>query len=245
MTTSAQSTWDILLALGFNPDPSVYSEPPPGLRYDFGNLRLAAFACTNLQGVRVIVFSGVYITRREAAEVQFEMPEEVESFQQGVAWVTDGLDRAAGPMYQPAVPVSWLSIGRDHRHLLPFQRMMAAYAARPQCTVEREWARIVLRKLGEAIEAASDEAQVILHFDGQILRVWFEDQVIPAPASGDAWRSRFALSVGRLRRLPKRLMRSFVHISIWEESLSIGSWAYGGVEELAEPRTQINGLRLV
>ena len=81
------STYSILLTLGFKPDSRVHSGAPGGLSYSFTGLRLMASVTLGRAYCPVIFFSGVAVGpgRRSIAEVEFEMPEEVESYEQGVA----------------------------------------------------------------------------------------------------------------------------------------------------------------
>lgn len=183
--------------------------------------------------MRIIRFSGIMASSREIALVEFEMPRAIESREQGIAWVTWALDQHATGGFQPVLPADWLETGRSYRELLPWEQEFAAYKARPHCHVDRDWARMALRKLKEALDAADADADVTFHFDGQILRIWCGDTLVPVPASGTEWQSQFALSAGRLRHLPKRLTRVSAEFGIWEERLTIGTRSYPGVRELS------------
>ena len=144
------ATWDLLLALGFVSDAQVISNPPGGLSIDFGNFTFAAHAVYQPSFSPCGHLIGVMTTTRTIAEVECEMPEEVESPEQGVAWVTWCLDeqcaRAGCLCLYRDVP--WLAIGRQYKHLLPWERQRAAYAARLQCSVPADFARVGLRSSG-------------------------------------------------------------------------------------------------
>jgi hypothetical protein len=105
----------------------------------------------------------------------------------------------------------------------------AAPAARPQCQVERDWARLALRKLTGLLATSGDDALVTLHFNGEVLMVWCEGTLIAVPASGKPWPKRYSLRAASLRRLPRRLMREKVEFSIFESALTIGNVRYPGV----------------
>jgi len=62
---------------------------------------------------------------RTCATVHFEMPLEVESFEQGVAFVTHYLDSYAGGNFKPSLHVEWLTEGRRYRNLLPWNKQFA------------------------------------------------------------------------------------------------------------------------
>src|SRR5215471_20807474 len=74
--------------------------------------------------------------------VQSEMPREVESPEQAIAFVTWCLDNNADDgKFQPAFPVWWLEVGRKNQALLPWVRdliaskkQQIAYGARPAYT---------------------------------------------------------------------------------------------------------------
>lgn len=229
LMAQAQSTWELLRTLGFSSDRAVVSDPPGGLSMDFGNVKLTASVCISLRFQPIILLGGVLRTPRTIAEVSCEMPRSVESFEQGVAWITWCLDEHSHGQFQPTVPVGWLIMGRQFRHLLPWERQMAAYEARPVCLVDREWARVALRKLAEEISRSDDDTAIGLHFDGEILRIHCPSGLIAVPASGKPWESHYAIRTGVIRRLPKRLMGPTVAFSIWDSALKIERRVYPGV----------------
>jgi hypothetical protein len=112
----------VLLAMGFEVDSNVLSDGAPGLSFDFGNFKLEASHNVNRWFRRVIILGGLMATDRTIAEVHFEMPTEVESFEQGVAFVTHCLDSHAGGVFQPVLLVPWLDEGRQNRNLLPWNK---------------------------------------------------------------------------------------------------------------------------
>ncbi|HYE37087.1 hypothetical protein [Methylocaldum sp.] len=158
------------------------------------------------------------------------MPSEVESLEQGVAWVTWCLDdHSPKGMFEPASPIPWLAVGRQNRHLLPWEKERAAYAARPHCTVERAWARLALNTLAEKLNLVGEKTMAIFDFDGSVLRISCGETVIAMPADGLPWTQPFSIAAGLLRNLPKRLMTSAVEFSIWDSALQIGNRRYRGV----------------
>lgn len=85
-------TWDVLLSLGFIRDQNVFSDDPGGVSLDFGNFMLSAAHVLNRWFQPIVLLSGVFTTPRTISEVICEMPLEVESREQGVAWITWCLD---------------------------------------------------------------------------------------------------------------------------------------------------------
>jgi len=227
-------TWDLLVSLGFSKNRNVMSDRPGGLSIDLGNLKLSASLVINRSFQEVVMLCGVISTSRSIAMIETEMPREVESREQGIAWVTWSLDSHVDDgMFTPVVPVPWLAVGRQNRHLLPWDRDLAAYAARPLCQAQRDWVRMSLRKLSEAVAGLDDEAVIIFQFDGEVLSIrCASTTLIAMPASGKRWPMRYSLKAKQLRYLPKRLMREMVTFAVWDSALTIGSLSYKGVVEL-------------
>lgn len=118
-------TQDVLLALGFKKDSSVLSDGDVGLSFDFGNFKLEASQNVNRYFQTVMILGGVMTTARSVTAVHFEIPLEVESFEQGVALVTHCLDRHAGGTFVGTFPVAWLNEGRKRRDRLPWYKKSA------------------------------------------------------------------------------------------------------------------------
>jgi hypothetical protein len=133
---------------------------------------------TNLRFRRIVLFTGVISTRRTIAQVEFEMPREVESWEQGVAWVTWYVDDHIDMISKATSRLDWLKEGRKNRHLLPWERQRVAseeervaYESRPRCQVQRDWARVALRQLASQIAAVDDDTDVTFHFNGEALMI--------------------------------------------------------------------------
>lgn len=224
------STWDLLKSIGFVEDQSVISDPPGGLSLDFGNFKLEASFVINRYFREVVMLGGVMSDSRSIALVESEMPREVESWEQGVAWITWCLDNhATGGLFEPVLPMKWLTEGRLNRYLLPWEKERAAYAARPHCQVQRDWAKLALRKLSELVVTLDNDVPIIFQFDGEILTIRGLNTVIATSASGKAWPSKYSLKAKQLRWLPKRLrMSGVVEFSYWDSAFTIGNHRYNG-----------------
>jgi len=230
------AVWDVLHGLGFQPDDTIFSDVRPGLSFDFGNFKLSASCVTNLRAEQIILFSGVLSTPRTLAEVIFEMPRQVKSCEQCTAWIVWSLDRySPGRRFQPGRPVDWIEAGRQCQTLLPWVREMGAYNSRPQCVVRRDWMRLALKTLREHLSYLPDRAPVVFCFDGSVLSIYLEDQIVALAGQGLAWAVRVSIRAGELRRLPKRFMHECVGISIWESQLTIDGWRYNGTIDAHAP----------
>jgi hypothetical protein len=229
MDEATVPTMDSLRCLGFQPDPTVVSDGCPGLRFDFGNLTLQASGCLNLRCVEIVLFSGVLSAPHSLAEVHFEMPHRIKSLKQCAAWIVWSLDQHADHrVFKPARHVGWVEEGRTNQRLLPWVMSMAEYNARPQCIVQRDWLRLAVKTLGDYVASVSDTAAIVFSFDGSLLSIRFDKKVIALPGEGSPWAVRFRVEAGALRRLPKRLMREDIGISIWESRITLGNCTYPG-----------------
>jgi hypothetical protein len=167
------------------------------------------------------------VTERSIREVECEMPPEVESIEQGKAWVAWCLDNnVGGRKFEPVAAPAWLAEGRQHLHLLPWERRSAAYAARPHCDVQRDWARVALKALGEQLSTVDDEGPVTFGFDGNVLTIRCAGKVNPMPTEGSHWTQSYSIRAGALRSVPKRLMSYNIQFSVWDEVLTIGNRCY-------------------
>lgn len=224
------ATWHLLPSLGFVPDPHLMSDVMPGLSCDFGNVKVSAICAMNRRFTEIVMFTGVLATKETFSEICFEMPLHPESREQALAWLVWNLDHASDDnTFKPKILVPWLEEGRRHRHTLPWERAQAAYAARPHCSLAREWARVVLKTLAEQLVQAEDDTPVTFRFDGEVLTIRCAGKVAAAPADGKPWPQTFSISAAALKHLPKRLMQSHIEVSIYESALTIGRRRFDGV----------------
>ena len=218
--------------LGFQEDWEAITDQRPAYYHDFGNLRLTAAEVMSYHGPRFL-FSGVIEGARSVTMVDFEMPLEVESFEQGVAWIWSGI----GEEFRPRLPTPWLEDGRTWQDHLPWVRRMEADKGRPQCLVERDWFRVAIKKLHAVAASASENDLVWLAFDGEALRIAAGGVTIIVPATGTAWDTRHAVKGTQLSDLPRRLTDA-VPIAVWDGKISIGSrvWSLAASEAIATGR---------
>lgn len=162
------------------------------------------------------------------------MPLEVESFEQGVAWIVDGI----GQDFEPWIPTPWLTAGRVWQGHLPRVREMKAYERRPQCVVERDWFRVAAKKLRMIAATTADSDLAWLSFDGETLRFIVCGATVIVAATGTAWNARHAIKGRELDHLPKRL-RDPVPVSIWDGKLSIGNRAWSLAQQEPAPEKPV------
>lgn len=194
------------------------TDQDPIYRYDFGNLQLSAAQVMNWSFRPVFLFGGVAVDSNSISEIVFELPLEVESFEQGVAWIANGLGRG----FRPRKPCPWLLQGWEWQDRLPWVRELKAYESRPQCTVEREWFKIAVKKLRELASSANESDLAVFRFDGEVLRINACGHLLVMPAQGNAWSEEYSIKAQKLDFLPKRLTGSTIYLGVWEGCMSIG-----------------------
>lgn len=166
---SAMKTVDVLEELGFEPD---FGGWPDTWVFDFGSFKLKASKGMNHYFVENFYIRGNYRTSRSLGSIDFEMPLDVDSFEQGVAWISYGI----GNVDSLADHVPWVSQGREWEDFLPWKLRQKAYEARPHCYVDLEWFRPVrkqLREIAEMAALADSNEPIQVKFDGEILRLFF------------------------------------------------------------------------
>jgi hypothetical protein len=204
--------------LGFQQDWEAITDQRPAYYYDFGNLSLTAVEVMSDRFRPCFHLGGVMRSTNSIGMVEFEMPLEVESFEQGVAWIWYGI----GEEFKPRIPASWLAEGRAWTEHLPWVRRMRDYEGRPQCLVDKHWFRVAIKKLRPLAASALESDLVWLSFDGESLRIAACGAIIVLPATGAAWDTRYAIKATALNHLPRRLTTR-IPISVWDEKFSIGN----------------------
>jgi hypothetical protein len=227
-TTGTIRTMDVLRSLGFQTDTTVITDDGPGLSANFGGVSLSAGAYRKFLA-EIVMITGVLATSRSWAAIHIEMPRYVESADFVTAWIVWHLDQHSE--FRKVHNLSWVEEGRNHQGLLPWVKSMAEWEARPQCTVDRDWLRLALKTLADHALSLPDDADVLFSFDGSVLSIKCDGKVIALAGEGEPWGVSFKVRAGALRRLPKRLMRKDVGISIWESNISIGNRAYPGTPD--------------
>jgi len=194
------------------------TDQEPAYRYDFGNIELTAVEVTNLSFQPIFLLVGIASDKRSIMEIRQEMPLEVESFEQGVAFIAYALGD-----YRPQNNTLWVEEGRKWAKLLPWERKRREYEGRPNCVVNSEWFCIAAKKLRGHAKFAESTELVSFEFDGEVLRIKTPGEFIAIPAQGTSWDQAYFLRLSQLDFLPKRIMRVPVSLSIWEGMLTIGN----------------------
>jgi len=211
-------TREVFEKLGFEEVWGTMTDQEPAYRYDFGNCELTATQVMSRYLRPIFLLGGVARDERSLMEIDFEMPLEVESFEQGVAFIAYALRN-----YHPRQPIPWVEQGRQWAELLPWERSMREYEGRPKCVVDWEWFRLAAKKLREQAKSAESTELVAFEFDGEVLRIKTTCEFIAIPAQGAGWEHTYFLSLSELDFLPKRIIKRPVWVSAWEGKLTIGN----------------------
>jgi hypothetical protein len=215
---------DVLQELGFSEEWGAMTDEQPAYWYDFGNIKLTAAQVTNLSFKRVFLFSGGVCEPRTLGSISFQIPIEVDSFEQGVAWIADGLVKEGlGKEFRIKNAAPWIEQGRAWRDMLPWRLNKRKSEAKPHCFVDREWFRVAAKKLREQAGSANATDQVCFEFDGNVLRIKTSGAFLAMPAQGTAWDKAYCLPMSKLELLPKRMKRSVVVVNVWDDGLHIDS----------------------
>jgi hypothetical protein len=208
----------LLVDLRFQTEVARYTDQQPGYHYDFGNLVLHVSQVTNEYLRQTMLFTGTAYSPRSIGSVEFSLPLDVESYEQGVALIAYNI----GQDFKPTRPTPWLLLGRMWEEHLPGRRELRLFQQRPQCNVEADWFRVAVKKLMACGENAAEGAYFSVSFAGNVLTVALPDQQLVMPATGKDWPQAYQCLASGLRHLPRRTPSIGVSVSIWDGCLTIG-----------------------
>jgi len=209
---------ELLVKLGFVPETATFTEQQPGYCYRFGNLDLQVSELTNLHMQREMLFTGVIADSRTVGVVEFALPLEVESYEQGVAMIARNLARR----FNPSVPTPWLAQGLLWADHLPGRREMRLYEQRPYCTVEADWFKVAAKRLIACGKAAAPDAVFVTTFADGVLAYRLPDQLLAMPAKGADWPKAVTCRAAGLQHLSPRTPAAGVPVEAWKDHLQIG-----------------------
>ena len=211
-----------LLALGFERRPKEYVSDIVGYRFRF--LDLKAFHAVNRYFREVVFLNRVLNTGRTIGQVDCQIPDDLDDPRTTAAWVA----MALGPYHRELAPIPpWLEQGARDKHLVNLRRRSSAPPAPSpvaSCTIDRDHARILRRRLRETIDNHDDGTDLSVTFDGRILTVTVGDRVHATLASGEAWPQKYhvTLSAGTMPT-PARFTGHQVPVVVYDSFLVFGS----------------------
>lgn len=215
----------LLQEIGFKP---AMTGGGAGYELGLGPLQLSALECIGPEFTQRVLLSGNYATSRTIGMVNHLLPIDFETREEGLAFLAHALRSFKLGEHEPA----WLVAGRGYAHLLPGERERAGYdaeyAARPSCTVSREWLRLALRTFAEKSGAADADTPIQFLFDGALLTIRRGQVVVSMPASGKRWTNGYEISPDVPLAPPSRFMQPEVDISVFRGDLTIGPLRFRG-----------------
>ncbi len=142
----------ILIKIGFLPTED-------GLQFDFGNCKLKTIKGMSPQLFYGITFLGYWKTNRSMGQLDFSLPLEVESFEQGIALIAYNLRKA-----ELKIKPNWLIEGLSLSELLLWEIEKKKYRDNPRAIIDHEWFRIIVKKLLEASKNSTEDAVTTFSF---------------------------------------------------------------------------------
>ena len=226
------TTLSCLAALGFTP-----RSTPSGMKgvgYRFRLVDLVASASYTIAGVPVVCLDGILDTVRTLALIDITIPPDLETAEAAAAWVSFQLQ----PYRSRLEPLpDWFLEGEDHWDLVPpaveerrIRESMEAYQACPKCYIDRDYARLLRRKLRTAFSGLASETAMAASFDGRVLSIALNGEVHEVIASGESWPSNYRVTVSEKSRLPNRFKNPEIVISIFEDHLRVAGQQLGPCE---------------
>ena len=188
--------------------------------FKFNVLDLVASCGVNRYFQTVVLLRGILRTKRTIGLVDSEIPPDLGSAREAAAWISYALKSHRSDL-EP-LP-AWFVEGELHWGLIPFVRQMREYEARPQCYVDRDYARTLRRKLRAALSEISRDTEMSFRFDGRVLSITLCGTVYEVIASGTKWSSAYSVMVGHGEALPTRFISPAVEVSVFEGVLTFGN----------------------
>lgn len=202
---------DILIEIGF-------IKIDHDFQFNFGNCKLTVQKLYGSNFNEIYLFTGFYRTKRTAGEIQFELPLKVESFEQGCALISYYLKGA-----DLEIVPEWLKKGKVFQDHLPWIKARIAYDAIPKAMLEHEWFSIIVKKLTALVTASTEYNITKFTFDGEVLRIECNGNLLVSPAIGKPWNQVAILKTNTLKFLPKKIRKVNIELFIYDNMLRIGN----------------------
>ncbi len=206
--------------------------------HSFDSFDLFAMRTMNRHFVNVVQVFGVLATQSEIAEIDSEIPDNLEDPLAAAAWVSYIL--RMHKEHTDPLP-DWLAEGENHWDVIPFvrsfhayQERLRAYEAIPKCLVAREDARRLRKALLHYLSNPEEEPSVTVWFDNGVLafNIGRRGDGFDTRAIGDSWPSSFRVVVAPESELPQRFNNSWVEVTLFEGNLCFDMHPFGHLEAI-------------
>jgi hypothetical protein len=223
--TRPSPTLASLVALGFERRPASYGRETVG--YRFPVLDLTASFGMGRDFFEAVHLRGVFNSGRTLAEIDYQMPPDLEEPGVAAAWVSYAL-RDLRKELEP-VP-DWMVEGDRNQDALPWNREREAFEKRLWCEIDRDYARLFRRNLKKALAALPKNADMYLTFDGRVLVADLDGKTHGVVAEGPAWPARLLMRAGPDTVLPPRFSSDRIEVSYYDGSLYFDRYRYPASE---------------
>jgi hypothetical protein len=227
-------TNEVLKQIGFkelhNPDKSDFID---SFEYDFGSFKLKVRVLMNRRFKQVYHFSGILKTERSNNMIDFEVPMEVESFEQGVAYISYGL----GSRFNSSISPQWYLDGLNWKNQLPWLKANEEFRNTPSAYIQHDYFKLIEKKMSAIAINAKEDETTTFSFDGEILRIVCSGNLIVTQAVGKAWTSNAVIKTKTLIYLPKRIRKDGISIYIWKDNLNIGNTLFSLISTTVKQST--------
>ncbi len=202
---------DVLSSLGFTNKEHRWE-------YDFGNFKINASHYFGL--FEFFHFSGFYVGKRIWQEFDFKLPVELDSYEQGVAFISYYL-RGAKLDFMPR----WVKAGLEWENELPWKKELALIQKREEekreyaVQLDYDWFKVLIKKLKQFSEQGTEGENVQFSFDGNLLSVQFAEEKEVIKGSGKPWNDVAVILNVDLSKLPKRILRHYAEIILYKDRL--------------------------
>ena len=215
----------VLGRIGFKPSGFGYS-------FDFVGLKLNAVIGFNLSINYGVHFAGVFRNARSFSEIQFSIPEEVDSYEQGLGYLAYFLQK-----YPIESPPQWLTDGQQYIYDLPFlverrkQLWEAEYANK--ATVDHQLFKLHLKKIRSLLDTFGDQGQELrISFKEKIFKIEIGSEVFVFNGSGSDWTQEYILDSAVFKKIPPRLPRRDLTIGVQNDGqIRIGRSIIGRIRK--------------
>ena len=192
-------TIDRLLELGFEQSTTCSDS----VHYRLEHVRLEGVPAQDRFFRDIVQLSGEAGSKRSMAVIGLDLPPRLGSKLEAAAWITYVLRD-----YKDAfVPLpDWFTEGEQAWDLIPhvrrhrqeerqLQAWLKARREAPQCSIDREDARLLRKRLRRSLSELDGASDMTVAFDGRVLSITVAADVHEVVASGDQWQSAYRTRV--------------------------------------------------
>lgn len=189
-----------------------------GFKFNFGNCELTAVESMNNIFQETIFFSGTFIETRSCAYVEFSLPLQVNSFEEGLACLAYHL-RNYNFNYKPL----WLHQGLEWKDHIPCVKKANEIGKRRVANIDAEWFKIIVKRIRNIAENTSVDDVTIFSFDKNVFKVVCNDEIMICTGIGKSWGASYIIKTKKLTFLPKRIKNQATQIYSWNGYLNISN----------------------